>query len=162
MTVISLWTKHRRIARGIATEYSFPGADSDDVLQEAMIGLWVAATTFDPEKGPFAAWARLVIHRRLTVILRNATRYKNMVLSDAMREIKMTDEKISVVESVAGGREPFEILWERMEIERIRRGISSFTPLEARALADTLNGVAQDGQTDNAVWRARRKLRAAA
>ena len=74
--VPALWTKHRPIALGISTEWRIPGLDADDVRQEALIALWEAARCHDREKGPFPAFARLVIGRRMRDLLQAATRQK--------------------------------------------------------------------------------------
>lgn len=76
MSVPALWTQHRPIARGIARDYRIPGLEQQDVAQEALIALWVAARGFDPEKGAFPPFARTVIHRHLGTLLRAALREK--------------------------------------------------------------------------------------
>ena len=63
MTAPALWTKHRGIARGIARDFFLPGADRDDVRQEADIALWEAATHYRQELGPFPTFAQA--HERI-------------------------------------------------------------------------------------------------
>lgn len=82
MTVPALWTKHRPIALAISTEWYIPGLDADDVRQEALIALWEAARCHDRDKGPFPAFARLVIGRRLSDLLQAATRQKRTAVFD--------------------------------------------------------------------------------
>lgn len=38
-----MWEKHRSLATGIARSFYVPGAERQDVEQEALIGLWDAA-----------------------------------------------------------------------------------------------------------------------
>lgn len=150
----ALFTKHRGIALSVAREYFLPGAQPDDVRQEALLALWEATGKHDPERGPFPPFARIVVHRRLQDRVTEARTRKHTVLSEAER-----DEF-----HVPGGREPFEILWERMELDRIRRGIPALTANEATALSHALNGrpYAGNKRIDNALQRARLKLREAA
>lgn len=89
MTRIALWTKHRKIARDIAADFTLPGHDKQDVLQEAEIGLWVATGRWDPERSPFTAYARMAVKAHLTDCLRVATRLRSRMLSEAVRKITL-------------------------------------------------------------------------
>lgn len=141
----ALFSRHQRLAYAIARDYFLPGAEADDVRQEALLALWEAARAHDPDKGPFKPFARLVITRRLLDRIKtNARTYCTPTESD---------QEMAV--------DSFEILWERAELQRIRRGLPTLTPAEAAALADLLNDRWRRS-TDNALTRARVKLRAAA
>jgi RNA polymerase sigma factor (sigma-70 family) len=87
MTVSALWTRHRPLAYGIARDYFLPGAERQDVEQEALVGLWIAAKEWDRAKGAsFRTFARVVIERRLASLVRTATAEKNRVLTDSERD----------------------------------------------------------------------------
>jgi DNA-directed RNA polymerase specialized sigma24 family protein len=86
VTKPALWTKHRSIALAIAPEWRIPGLDQDDVRQEALIALWEACGSHDKTKGPFPAFARLVIKRRLRDLLQAATRQKRTADLDPFTE----------------------------------------------------------------------------
>lgn len=90
----SLFTRHRRIALGIAADYRVPGMEPDDVRQEALLGLWEAARAHDPARGPFPPFARTIVERRCVDLLRAAGRLKQRVLTDAVR-----DEQLELVPS---------------------------------------------------------------
>lgn len=71
----SLWTKHRPLAARVAAGYRIPGLERQDVEQEAMVALWNAARTYNPDAGAkFTTWAERVIRARLVDVLRTATR----------------------------------------------------------------------------------------
>ena len=80
-SVPARWTKHRPIAYAIAAEYRIPGLERQDVDQEACVALWLASRAYDRSKGSFPAFARLVIHRRLTDLVREATRQKRSAVT---------------------------------------------------------------------------------
>jgi len=66
----------------ISREYFLIGADSDDLIQEGMIGLYKAISIYNPEKNHnFSAFASLCIHRQLQNAVKNANRKKNSPLN---------------------------------------------------------------------------------
>lgn len=84
MTVPALWTKHRQIAYGVANQYFLQGADREDVEQEALVALWLAARDYDPARGPFKPYAALWVHRRLQDKVKAAGRLKHRQLTFAV------------------------------------------------------------------------------
>src|SRR3546814_12317830 len=68
-------TRYRRFARAKARSYFLVGADSDDVEQEALIGLYKAARDFRPQhQSSFRAFAELCITRQIITAIKTATR----------------------------------------------------------------------------------------
>ncbi len=77
-----LITRYRRFARAKARSYFLVGADSDDVEQEALIGLYKAARDFRPEhQSSFRAFAELCITRQIITAIKTATRQKHQPLN---------------------------------------------------------------------------------
>src|SRR3546814_11653242 len=71
-------TRYRRFARAKARSYFLVGADSDDVEQEALIGLYKAARDFRPQhQSSFRAFAELCITRQIINAIKTATRQKH-------------------------------------------------------------------------------------
>lgn len=70
----AMFTAQRKAALAIAAEWSIPGMDPDDVRQEALVALWVAAGKHDPERGPWPPFARLSIKARMRDLLQHANR----------------------------------------------------------------------------------------
>jgi RNA polymerase sigma factor (sigma-70 family) len=143
----ALWTKHRPIALAIARDYRIPGLDPDDTRQEALVALWEATGIHDPERGPFPPLARTVIHRHLRDLLQAATRQKRTALIDHDAEPVARDD--------SAGREQLSLLVD---------ALPTLTELERAAVRAHLNGVptSSSKRHDNALNRARAKLRAAA
>lgn len=150
MTVVRDWTKHRRVAEIIAREFYFPGQDHNDVEQEALIGLWIAARTFDGQ-GRFVAWANIVIRRRLITMMNKALTPKYRLLTDAGREEFVL---------AAGGVEPERIAIDRERLARVTAALDGLSAKERRAVAAHLNGAPSKmtRSHDSALTRARRKL----
>lgn len=75
-------TRYRRFARAKARSYFLVGADSDDVEQEALIGLYKAARDFRAHhESSFRAFAELCITRQIITAIKTATRQKHQALN---------------------------------------------------------------------------------
>lgn len=77
-----LITRYRRFARSKAQSYFVLGADSDDVEQEGMIGLFKAARDyrFDRQTS-FRAFAEVCVTRQVMSAIKAATRHKHQPLN---------------------------------------------------------------------------------
>ena len=77
-----LISRYRRFARAKARGYFLIGGDSDDVEQEALIGLYKAVRDFRPEhQASFRAFAELCIKRQIITAIKTATRQKHQPLN---------------------------------------------------------------------------------
>jgi len=78
----TLLERYRRFARAKARGYFLVGADSDDIEQEGMIGLYKAARDFRPDRqASFRAFAELCITRQVITAIKTATRQKHQPLN---------------------------------------------------------------------------------
>ncbi len=74
--------RYRRFARAKARGYFLIGGDSDDVEQEALIGLYKAVRDFRPDhQASFRAFAELCIKRQIITAIKTATRQKHQPLN---------------------------------------------------------------------------------
>ena len=77
-----LLERYRRFARAKTRGYFLIGADSEDIEQEAMIGLYKAARDFRPDRlASFRAFAELCITRQVITAVKTATRRKHQPLN---------------------------------------------------------------------------------
>ncbi len=77
-----LLERYRRFARAKARGYFLVGADSDDIEQEGMIGLFKAARDFRPDRqSSFRAFAELCITRHVITAIKSAARQKHQPLN---------------------------------------------------------------------------------
>ncbi|HEU5084591.1 MAG TPA: RNA polymerase sporulation sigma factor SigH [Acidimicrobiales bacterium] len=78
----ALISRYRRFARAKARGYFLIGGDSDDVEQEALIGLYKAVRDYRPEhQASFRAFAELCIKRQIITAIKTATRQKHQPLN---------------------------------------------------------------------------------
>jgi RNA polymerase sporulation-specific sigma factor len=78
----TLLERYRRFARAKARGYFLVGADSDDIEQEGMIGLYKAARDFRPDReASFRAFAELCVTRQVITAIKTATRQKHRPLN---------------------------------------------------------------------------------
>lgn len=151
----------------IAREYFLPGAEQQDVEQEAMIGLWMAARDYQEDAGTFKQFANLVIRRRLDSCLRHATRHKNMVLNDSARVLVNEDGDIStIVNELPCLHHVTDAAEDRERLRLVLVAIDTqLTDFERHCVLGIAQGrdyleLGSYKRVDNALMRARKKLRA--
>ena len=99
-----LLERYRRFARAKARGYFLVGADSDDIEQEGLIGLYKAARDFRPDRqSSFRAFAELCITRQVITAIKTATRQKHQPLNQYVS-----------ISGVRGGDDPAEHSVERL------------------------------------------------
>ena len=93
-----LLQRYRRFTRAKARGYFLIGADSDDIEQEGMIGLFKAVRDFRPDRqASFRAFAELCITRQIITAIKTATRQKHQPLNQYVS-----------ISGVRGGDDPHE------------------------------------------------------
>ena len=74
--------RYRRFARAKGRGYFLVGGDSEDIEQEALIGLYKAVRDYQPERqASFRAFAELCITRQVITAIKTATRQKHQPLN---------------------------------------------------------------------------------
>ena len=77
-----LVVRYHWLVRACARPYFLAGGDSEDLIQEGMVGLLNAIREFSPEKGsPFRAYAETCIRNRILSAVRAAARDKHTPLN---------------------------------------------------------------------------------
>src|SRR5947207_6528048 len=64
-----------------ASSYFLAGGDSEDLIQEGLIGLYKAVRDFSPELSSFRSFAELCVTRQIITAIKTATRYKHAPLN---------------------------------------------------------------------------------
>lgn len=170
----TLVTRYRRLVRICARPYFLAGGDSEDLIQEGMVGLLSAIRMFTPERGAaFRTYAEVCIKNRVRSAVKAASRDKHAPLNtyvsfaapsldgNADRCAYSTDQQhLEDPEAIMIGREEFQ---ERMDV--LKGQLSGF---ETKILELYLNGLSyaeiaaevnrSPKSVDNAVQRIRRKL----
>ena len=74
--------KYRNLVKSRAHAYFLVGADTEDLVQEGMIGLYKAIRDFKPHMHTiFSAFAEICITRQIISAVKTATRYKHAPLN---------------------------------------------------------------------------------
>jgi RNA polymerase sporulation-specific sigma factor len=74
--------KYQSFVRLKSSSYFLAGGDSDDLIQEGMVGLYKAVRDFRSDKDTsFRSFAELCITRQIITAIKTATRYKHSALN---------------------------------------------------------------------------------
>lgn len=78
----ALMKRYTSFVRLKASSYFLAGGDSEDLIQEGMIGLYKAVRDFRPDKETsFRSFAELCVTRQIITAIKTATRYKHAPLN---------------------------------------------------------------------------------
>jgi len=165
----TLVSEYVRLVRACARPYFLAGGDSEDLIQEGMLGLLSAVRTFDSDKGvKFSTYAQYCVRRRIYSAIRSASAYKHTPLNSYISlESQQLDES-----SISGDyflRDPEDSVIAREsvgEVEKLLYGaLSRFESgvlelyLEGMSYKDMAVRLGKSSKSvDNAVQRIRRKL----
>ncbi|MDD3925722.1 MAG: RNA polymerase sporulation sigma factor SigH [bacterium] len=167
--------KYRNFIRGKAKSYFLMGADSDDIIQEGMIGLYKAIRDYKADRAvSFKAFAEICVTRQIITAIKAATRQKHSFLNSYVSLNKPINDECSdgaMMDSFLMGTEvdPQEVVIQQLVLhnlqDRIRTTLSGFEMgvltlyLECKSysqIAETLDKPVKS--VDNALQRIKRKL----
>ena len=73
-----LLDKYKSLVRAKSRAYFLIGADSEDIIQEGMIGLYKAVRDYNEERNAsFRSFAELCVNRQMITAIKAATRQKH-------------------------------------------------------------------------------------
>lgn len=167
--------KYKNLVRSKAHAYFIMGAETEDLLQEGMIGLFKAIRDYDQEKNDsFYAFAVMCIRRQLISALKRATRQKHIPLNSYVSLNKsIYDEEnertLMDVLTARGVSNPEQLMIAQQEYEFINAKIENvLSDFERAVLKEYITGksyseIASDMNTqpksvDNALQRVKSKL----
>ena len=161
--------RYARLVRKLARPFYLAGGDSDDLIQEGMIGLIHAVREYDGARSAiFRTFAEICIRNRLYSAVRAAARDKHSPLNQSVPlEIPFFDSQSPLFDGMAG-RDPEDLIIGREgaqdTLSDVRKQLSEF---EAKILGYYLDGLTiqemakavsrSPKSVDNAVQRIRRK-----
>ena len=161
--------RYTRLVRQLARPLYLAGGDSDDLIQEGMIGLMCGVREYDGERSAgFRTFAEICIRNRLYSAVRAAARDKHTPLNQSVPlEIPFFDGQGSFFGAMAG-ENPEDLIIGREGVQDtlsdVRKQLSDF---EAKILGYYLDGLTvremaeavsrSPKSVDNAVQRIRRK-----
>ena len=166
----ALAERYARTVRMCTRPYFLIGGDSEDLIQEGMIGLLAAIREYDSEKGAsFRTYAQACIHNRIRSAVRSAQRLKNAPLNDGVPlDDVLSDESQSLGTHYFQRSPEEQVLARETEKEFITAYSRCLSKLESQILRLYLEGLSYEEMSaasgrdvkavDNAVQRIRRKL----
>ena len=175
-----LLEKYKGMVLGKAKSMYILGGDSEDLIQEGMLGLFKAVRDFDSGRdASFRTFAQLCVTRQLYTAVKASARKKHLPLNSAvslsspLREEngdERDEELLDFLEADPSSK-PEEYLIGQEETERLEEMIEKeLSPLEKQVLDLYLTGMGyveiahvlnrDEKSTDNALQRIRAKTRA--
>lgn len=164
-----LLEKYSRLVKICARPYFLIGSDSEDLIQEGMLGLLSAVRQYDPDRdASFKTFAESCIRNRLYTAIKSASRLKHSPLNDCVSiDSSHFDESRTRVPFFLRDPEELIIARERtLEINDYLKG--SLSKFESEILNLYLSGLSYNEiaekvnktpkSVDNAVQRIRKKL----
>jgi len=166
----ALVLRYRRLVEACIRPYFLAGGDSEDLLQEGMIGLLSAIREYDPDGGSsFRSFAELCIRHRVISAARSASRRKHAPLNDGLSlEQLQSGEAQQILERASAPSAEELVIEKTWADDFIAANSHILSPLEARILTDYLDGLSyaeiaqrtdrSEKSIDNAIQRIRRKM----
>ena len=161
--------KYNRLVKICSRPFFLAGGDSEDLIQEGMMGLLSAIRQFDPARDTaFKTYAESCIRNRLISAIRSASRFKHTPLNESVSfESPMFDDSQAHPSGLM--RDPEELIIARERLDEVNSMLSgSLSQLEKKVLEYYLSGLSYQEiadavsktpkSIDNAVQRIRKKL----
>ena len=165
----ALISRNLKLVRATSRPFFLAGGDSEDLVQEGMVGLIDAVRQYDPaQSASFRTFAQSCIRNRIYNAIKSASRLKHTPLNDYVPfESPQFDESQTQVFDTA--RDPEELVIAKERLSEIQdEGSGLLSPLEHKVLKLYLDGLScseiagvlgrSHKSVDNAVQRIRHKL----
>ena len=170
----SLIRRYTRVVKALARPFFLAGADSEDLMQEGMLGLLAALRNYDPDsEASFKTYSQLCIRRKLISAVRSASCKNTVSLDDCLSlESPLFDEtqpEMAYGLRIDSPRRPEELVIDKENTQKLFQSVFQIlSPLEQQILRFYLSGMSYreiaemtnktEKAVDNAVQRIRRKV----
>lgn len=164
-----LLERYNRLVRICSRPFFLAGGDSEDLIQEGMMGLLSAIRRFDPARDTaFKTYAEHCIRNRLITAIKFASRFKHTPLNESVSfESPLFDDSQTHPSGLM--RDPEELILARERFDEVNTMLSdSLSQFEKKVLEYYLSGLSYQEiadavsktpkSIDNAVQRIRKKL----
>ena len=170
-----LINKYKKMVKIKARAYFLVGADTEDIIQEGMIGLYKAVRSFDCHKlSSFKAFAEICIHRQIVTAIKMASRQKHKPLNfyiSLNQPVYSDDSECTLLEIIGNTQinDPMSFIVTQERFEELKNKLKKIlSKLERTVLENYLAGMAYNEiaieinrsikSIDNAMQRIKRKL----
>ena len=166
--------RYTRVVKALARPFFLAGADSEDLIQEGMLGLISALRSYDRNcETSFKTYSQLCIRRKLISAVRNANCKKNVSLDDCLSlESPLFDEtqpEMAYGLRIDSPRRPEELVIDKENTQKLfQRVFNVLSHFEQQVLRCFLGGMSYreiaemtnktEKAVDNAVQRIRHKV----
>lgn len=136
-----LMEKYKGLVRKKARAMFLIGGDTDDLIQEGMIGLFKAVRDYQPDReASFQSFANICIDRQIYTAIKSSNRQKHQPLNTYV-SLSDGEAEESFRDSCVEYDNPESILIDRENVEALENEIKkSLSPLENRVLQLYLDG----------------------
>ena len=145
-----LLERYKNLVRKKANTLFLFGGDTDDLIQEGMIGLFKAIQNYEPDKGTFASFAQICMNNQMYHAIEAAARKKHTPLNRYVSLSESGDSGADYSEGTWGisdlspdsYKNPEQILIDRESVEQILTDIrGSLSEMELAVLTEYLGGL---------------------
>ena len=140
-----LMTQYKGRVKKLARAYFLVGGDTDDLIQEGMIGLYKALRDFDPQKGKgnFTAFADMCIIRNMQTAVKTSLRIKHRALNESLSLNNQSDGEEEYINCIIDEHadNPLDVLLKDEQSRDFKMRIETeLSKLEKKVLAQYLEG----------------------
>lgn len=168
--------RYKPLIKAVSKHYYLSGGEMDDVIQEGIIGLYLAVKSYN-YRTPFKPFAELCIRRNIISAIQAATRKKHSPLNTYVSlnkpyAIKGQASEHSLLEILISEKfsDPEDLIISKEEIDNLKKNIDNgLSKMEKQVLALFLDSKSYQEialylktnpkNVDNALQRVRRKLK---
>ena len=162
----ALAARYQQVVRSCARPFFLVGGDSEDLIQEGMLGFWYAILRFDVSRNvSFRTFAEVCIRNRILSAIKSASSSKHTPLNDRI-SLEAAAESSSAEDTQPSPEE--QVLARESVTEFFTTFAQGLSPFEQSILKLYLEGLSYHAiaeflskdikAVDNAVQRIRRKL----
>ncbi|MEG2455662.1 MAG: sigma-70 family RNA polymerase sigma factor [Oscillospiraceae bacterium] len=170
----TLVVRYQRLVRASARPFFLAGGDSEDLLQEGMLGLLSAIRSFTPDReAGFRTYAEVCVRNRLLSAIKSAVCSKHLPLNHCISlETPIFDGTTDYGFHSSNNRQqqnPEDVIVDREALQERMKALSDeLSGFESKVLSHYLDGLSygeiaqatsrSPKSVDNAIQRIRRKL----
>lgn len=169
-----LINKYKNLVKVRSRAYFMMGADTEDIIQEGMIGLYKAIRDYKKTDATFQTFAKICIDRQVMTAIKTANRKKHLPLNSYLSlNMLVYDEEneITYIDKLEESKilNPEEIIIDKENVKTLQKKINqNLSDLEKQVLQLYLKGRSyatiakkldkDEKSIDNAIQRIRKKI----
>jgi len=171
IAIEEIFSRYKFLLEKISRSYFLLGSDNEDLLQEAMIGLYKAILSYDKnQNASFKTFAILCVRRNILTAIKKSNSQKNKTLNECVSLSDLNgDEEENILFLPYDSRNTDENIIEKEKLQEIKQQIvKTLSKLELKILNLYLKGFSYSNMSkkldisnksvDNALSRIKKKL----